>query len=79
MASGCQRPLSLSSVLAIDLKPCEVISSFVKPKRRRAILSVFSQIGLRNVLFAGNRNVPGLSSALSSFSRVIACVDSGTA
>ena len=78
MASDDHLPDSFKRVLAMALKPCAVISSPVKLKRRRAAFTVFSDIGFDGVLMEGNTYLPSPVSALADCSRAIACVESGT-
>jgi hypothetical protein len=58
MASGDHMPASFSGVLAEDRKPCALISSLLKPSRRRAPVTVFSRIGLSRAPWAGKTYRP---------------------
>src|SRR5271163_536330 len=58
MASAFQRPLSLSIDDADARKPWLVMSSFLKPMRRKAAFNVFSDMQRAKERTDGNRNLP---------------------
>jgi hypothetical protein len=65
-------------VLALDLNPCAVASSLVKPIRRRAEFRAFSESIFSADRIDGNTNLPAPLMILTSNKTLIACRDNGT-